>query len=153
MCVALLHMQSHRPSDCAAQPWPALRGGTLTSDGCSSLQGTDTVRRLFKCLWSLTTSRVFAQQAQTQWMAFVTTCDVFYWSDYSRDPVVSPVIVPGTGSSTSSSSSGATINVPSTGNNAEGEGRRLLQNTCGMTYPCFACAHRWICRSRHRTPC
>ncbi len=63
----------------------------------------------------------------------MTTCEVFYWSDYSRNPVVSPVIVPGTGSSTSSSSSsssGATIAVPS-GNNAEGEGRRLLQNTCG----------------------
>ena len=84
-----------------------------------------------------------AQQAQTQWMAFVTTCDVFYWSDYSRDPVISPVIVPGTGSSSSSSSSsGSTIAVPSTGNNAEGEGRRLLQNTCGVS------RHAWLALSR-----
>ena len=69
-------------------------------------------------------------------MAFVSTCDVFYWSDYSRDPVISPVIVPGSGTGDgSTSSAGATISTPSSGagNNAEGaEGRRLLQTTCDL---------------------
>jgi hypothetical protein len=65
----------------------------------------------------------------------VSTCDVFYWSDYNRDPVISPVIVPGSGTGDgSTASAGATITTPSSSgaNTAEGaEGRRrLLQTTC-----------------------